>query len=195
MRRVRITNWVNAGGLTFDTVGAAERHIREDAGLRIPAKMGSALSSAMTGDREYNGWRAEFLDTNIQADDLFAALKKQLGIQKKSDWYRVTRSDVTATRFGLRLLNRHSNSVQAILAHEMPDAGFLPWKFNQVPRNYWYEADHRVRYVRWLAATVDVHYSWLTVAHFVENHGAGLLARHYKNTPSLAVKEVEAHRD
>ena len=59
----------------------------------------------------------------------------------------------------------------------LPELGLHPWLFHVAPKNWFETVDRRRAYVDWLKIKVGIsELSELKESHFLENHGAGLLA-------------------
>lgn len=54
------------------------------------------------------------------------------------------------TNHGLGLLKRYGDSHINLLMQMFPDYKWLPWRFNNVPINYWRSAENQRKYMDWL---------------------------------------------
>ncbi|WP_040767800.1 hypothetical protein [Novipirellula maiorica] len=83
-------------------------------------------------------------------------LEKQLGIQGKEDWYRVTKNDFTR-HGGLGLLNNYYGCSVAAALHEFkPLMQLDEWRFETVPQGFWNDLENRRRYMDWLGFKLKI---------------------------------------
>ena len=114
-------------------------------------------------------------------------LANRLGIERASDWYRVTDNDFKQN-CGQELL-RLFGSPMAILKDCYPRKTWYEWMFARVPVGFWEEPRNRLRYVRWLGKRLRIKRpaDWSNVRQrdIRAHYGGALLARYGSYTDLL----------
>jgi len=86
-----------------------------------------------------------------------------------------------------------------ILRFALPEFEWLEWKFSRVPRKYWQELNNRKKYLRWLGNELGFQNpeDWYRIVgdDFKQNHGGGLFATYYGDSPQNAVSELYSEYD
>ena len=57
---------------------------------------------------------------------------------------------------GERLLTIHSSSVSKVLSSVYPQYEWLPWKFDNCPRNYWGDVENQQKFVEWAGKELKI---------------------------------------
>lgn len=93
----------------------------------------------------------------IQVEDIFLMnrLTKSLGIVNLDDWHSVTLAQVRANG-GSTLLQKHQNSLPALLRAHYPNHRWLTWRFPHVPRGHFDDPQNRAECVNWLAERLGI---------------------------------------
>lgn len=112
-------------------------------------------------------------------------LELQLNITNKEDWYCIPLSRIIQHQGGT-FMNHFTGSILGMLKHIYPDFQFLPWKFNQAPRNFWSNMENQKKYFHWLEQQLNItkEEDWykVTTDQIRQHYGAGLLS-YYQNSP------------
>ena len=124
-------------------------------------------------------------------------LKVQLNIQKPEDWYNVKRSDIYKHK-GRTLLKYYKNYKELIQEYNS-NYNYLEWKFAETPKQYWFNSYNRKRYLFWLGEHLGFKKAkdWydITIRHFRDNHGRGLLAYYGDQPAEIVIKNIEWNWD
>lgn len=116
---------------------------------------------------------------------------KQLGFQKREDWYQLSQQHLQE-RHGSRLLAQFGHSPCAIVQDTWPQVRWLEWRFRQVRQGFWDDPANRHRYLRWFGKQVGFRRTeeWyqLTKPLIAAHDGGGLLA-HFGDSPSALLKD------
>lgn len=112
-------------------------------------------------------------------------LGKRLGFKKRSDWYRVRRTDFKEN-FGSGFIKRFKSPLFALKA-AYPKYNWLPWLFENVPVGFWADETNRCWFLNWLGLRLRLksREDWLglTAKQLRENHGNGIIAK-------MSVREI-----
>lgn len=68
--------------------------------------------------------------------DFFNKLADKLNIKKRDDWYKVSARDIIKNG-GKRLVIIYGGSVHRALSSIFPEHKWIPWKFENAPKNFW----------------------------------------------------------
>jgi len=113
-------------------------------------------------------------------------LADQLGYDRISDWYQVTKADFQSN-YGGGLISKHS--YKEVLEIAYPEAEWLPWKFGQVGHNFWTVPENRSKYVTWLGDQLGIKnvedWRFLTPEDLASHHGLGLYDFYGNNLSKL----------
>ncbi len=105
-------------------------------------------------------------------------LGKELGYNKREDWYKLTLKDIRAG-CGCGAEKRFKSSTALFVMKVFPEFNWLEWKFKRVPLGFWNDKDNRKKYFIWLGKELGYEKmeDWynLLIAHFQENRGYGML--------------------
>lgn len=95
---------------------------------------------------------------------------------------------------GSWLLIKYNNSLQALLSAVFPDYEWLPWKFDQCPRNYWNNVENQRRFVDWVGNQLGVKEmsDWYkyTLQQFTSFGSSGLIYNHYNSSLYLLLSSI-----
>ena len=58
-------------------------------------------------------------------------------------------------RKGMRILHMYEGSTIRLLSAVYPDYKWLPWKFENCPRNYWNDINNQKNYLEWVAKELN----------------------------------------
>ena len=118
----------------------------------------------------------------------------ELGYRQPGDWYSVRKRDFYRHHGGGLLANYFADSPQQALHELYPDFDFKPWLFHSVPQNFWREPMHRLEFIDWLAAQLNVTSpeDWERVRSedFHAHGGGGLLTFYYGGSIRRALQDV-----
>ena len=118
-------------------------------------------------------------------------LGEQLGIQRPSDWYRVSNQDFRDNGGGGFLISYDSTVSLAIMSY-LPHYDWKEWMFDKTPKGFWNERKNRRRYMNWLGKKLGFKSvtDWYSVVEldFRTNHGIQFL-KLYNCSPVTAVKD------
>eukprot|EP01122_Echinamoeba_exundans_P001384 TRINITY_DN11454_c0_g1_i1.p1 TRINITY_DN11454_c0_g1~~TRINITY_DN11454_c0_g1_i1.p1 ORF type:complete len:569 (+),score=79.95 TRINITY_DN11454_c0_g1_i1:76-1782(+) len=85
----------------------------------------------------------------------FDRLARQLSIQSKEDWYKITTT--LLRRLGAAsLLKGHKGSLALALTAAYPDHHWQFWKLAKEPQRYWKEPQHAREFLEWAAAEMKM---------------------------------------
>lgn len=114
-------------------------------------------------------------------------LSNHLGYKDREDFYRITRKDFK-DNYGSGLLSLSDNSPSSIIIGVFPEEGWKSWLFNKTPKNYWNDISHRLAYLKWFEAKLDIKSpeDWYCVRNmdFVSNNGSSLVSYYYSHQKS-----------
>jgi hypothetical protein len=83
-------------------------------------------------------------------------LARQLSIQSKEDWYKITTT--LLRRLGAAsFLKEHGGSLALALSVAYPDHHWQFWKFAKAPQRYWKEPQHAREFLEWAAGEMKMH--------------------------------------
>lgn len=120
-------------------------------------------------------------------------LGKQLGYDRRDDWYQLTKQDFHANSGGGLLANYYGDSPQMALAELYPKTKWYCWLFRSTPQGYWQDIANRKEYMDWLAKRLgyrtDDDWYKVTRADFHTNFGGGMLANYYGDSVFKALQE------
>ena len=85
----------------------------------------------------------------------FDWFEKKMNFKDKSDWYSITIKEIK-NNGGSGLLNRYNDSLQYALESIYPNYEWIPWKFNQTPKNYWLNIENQRKYFNWLSNQLNI---------------------------------------
>lgn len=126
-------------------------------------------------------------------------LGQQLGFQRLSDWYRVTKRDFYRHAGAGLLAICHNDSPLAAVQDYRPRYAWKPWLFRSTPQGFWQYPANRQAYMRWLGRKLRFRRNadWYRVRKqdFYANGGGGLLANYYGDSPLAAVREFKPRYD
>jgi hypothetical protein len=108
-------------------------------------------------------------------------LYKELKYKLMEDWYKISQK-IICQNYGAGLSHIYNGSYQNILKSVYPDYEWIPWKFNQVPINYWNEFKNHRFYMDWLYKelkyeTIENWYN-LTGDILESNYGSSILQKY-----------------
>ena len=120
-------------------------------------------------------------------------LKVQLNLQKPEDWYNVKRSDIYKHK-GRTFLKYYENYIEPIQEYNS-NYNYQEWKFSETPKKYWFNSYNRKRYLFWLGEQLQFRKAedWydISIRHFRDNHGRGLLAFYGDKPVEIVRKNIE----
>jgi hypothetical protein len=121
----------------------------------------------------------------------------KLGIEKQSDWYRIT-SSALRNEGGSHLLKQHNGSVLKLLEAYYPQYEWKQWQFSSIPMHFWNDTKNHRKYMDWLTTQLGIHKKedWYDVSPNTirENHGTVLLSQ-YKNSMLSLLRSVYPEED
>jgi hypothetical protein len=122
-------------------------------------------------------------------------LGKELNYKNQEDWYQITGNAID-NRYGGRLLQGFYNgSVILFLRDNLPEYTWIEWKLRSTPTNFWKDKANRLKYLEWLGEQLGfkcvTDYNRLQRRHLIDNHGAWLLTKYYRNSVKLAILEYK----
>jgi len=120
-------------------------------------------------------------------------LIKKLGYTDKEQWYNITQRIIDNNNGGA-MINEYNGSPIQLLNTLYPEYEWLEWKFKHTSNHYWKKKLNRKKYADWLGITLgytklDDYYN---ISHSIihNNHGGGLLAEHYNDSPIQFIVDV-----
>jgi hypothetical protein len=113
----------------------------------------------------------------------FDWLGAKLGIASLDGWYTKASYRIVSKHGAESLLAKYYNySVAKALMHVYPEHNWLEWNFAQLPKAFWSQPAHQVKFIRWLAADLNLPSlnAWYDIprATIVKSGGHGLLKLH-----------------
>jgi hypothetical protein len=121
-----------------------------------------------TPAREYESGAKDWNDVANQ-QKFMDWVSKQLNITEMSDWYKILRkvrnynlshlinSQQDFVKIGANsILTNFDNSPFHCLSSVYPDYNWLPWKFTQVPKNYWENVNNQKKFIDWAATQLNI---------------------------------------
>lgn len=164
----------------------------------------SAALKAIYPDHEWQEWRFTVAPRNYWKEEktrreYFDFLAKQLGVRDQEGnlhldrWYKVTRSQVVKLG-GSGVLKRWDNSLAGALLAIYPGHDWAPWKFENVPSNWWMNVANQRRFFEAIRIELGVRSmdDWYNVSGTaVQALGAnGLMPNHYRGSIVRALLTV-----
>lgn len=120
-------------------------------------------------------------------------LGNRLDFTETTDWYRLQNRHFNENRGSTLLQKGYSSSVLNAMRDYLPDEDWKPWLFSRTPAGYWSESRNRRDYLRWLEQRLKIRSpeQWYETdaKDFENNHGAGLIANHYRGSVLAAARE------
>jgi hypothetical protein len=90
----------------------------------------------------------------------------QLQVKAPSDWYKVSikvtnmQPNLTIkelTKLGATpLLKKYKNSTPLLLSSVYPEHEWLPWKFGQLPNNFWENVNNKKLWLEWVSKQLKI---------------------------------------
>lgn len=108
-----------------------------------------------------------------------------------SRWYSVTNKIILRQHGGSSLMRRYNSSLLAALTNIYPDFPWDPFRFGQVPRNYWSSIENQKKFVKELEGKFNIKEgdldAWykVTTKALVDNGASSLLKHHHGSTFAL----------
>ncbi|EGG14005.1 hypothetical protein DFA_11766 [Cavenderia fasciculata] len=107
-------------------------------------------------------------------------------------WYQVSKIDFIEHK-GRGLLLHYNDSVHQLVKAVYSEYKWLPWKFNNSPKNFWRDHQNQLDYLLWLGERIGITNprDWyrITKNDFIENHGNSLLLL-YGGSPVRVIMQV-----
>ena len=94
--------------------------------------------------------------------------EKALDIKEPSDWYKVSQIVIQSSdnlsnnikkfkaHFGNSILAQYNSSLQSILQDLYPNYNWLPWKFENCPRNFWKDIQNQRKFLDWVGNQLNI---------------------------------------
>jgi hypothetical protein len=112
-------------------------------------------------------------------------LFKELKYENMEDWYKISQ-EIIKKNYGAGLIFVYNGSYQNILKNIYPYYNWIPWKFNQVPVNYWNDIENHKNFMDWLFKELNYQTmeDWYKLTNDImeKNYGSSLLLK-YKYSP------------
>ena len=127
----------------------------------------------------------------------FKWFMQENNLEKPEDLYNIT-SNIILKNYGSGLLAKYDGSpyklVRELGREVFPNHVFLPFKFGQTPKNWWFKIDNRLYWFKWLMQENN----WkkpedlynITADIITSNHGSGILGNYYNGSPYEMVLEL-----
>jgi hypothetical protein len=110
------------------------------------------------------------------------------------DRYKITADIINKNYGGGLLSNQYNSSLQRMITTIYPEIEWLPWKFIQVPANYWNNIENHKKYMEWLFdilgyKTIE---DWYKITRDIihKNHGGGLFSNQYNSSISKMITTI-----
>jgi very-short-patch-repair endonuclease len=136
-------------------------------------------------------WKFKYTSNNYWKDidnqkKYIVWLIKKLKYTDKEEWYNIT-SKIIDDNDGQSMLNEYNGSPIQLLNALYPEYKWLDWKFKHTSNNYWKNIKNQKEYAKWLGKELGytTNEDWYNISGEIikNNHGGGLLAIYYKDSP------------
>jgi very-short-patch-repair endonuclease len=149
------------------------------------------LLKLLYSDYDWLEWKFKYTSNNywknIDNKKKYAEwLGKKLEYITPEQWYNIT-SKVINDNNGQAMLNECAGSPIQFLNEVYPNYEWLEWKFKHTSNNYWKNIENQKKYAKWLGKLLGYTKleDWYNISYYIikNNHGGGLLAEYYKDSP------------
>jgi hypothetical protein len=124
-------------------------------------------------------------------------LGEQLGFERPEDWYAISYHDFEENHGKGLLIRVYKGSPSAAAMDHFPKYDWEPWKFANLPLNFWKDRSHRQKYMKWLGRQLGFSRpkDWykMTGNHLKQNFGGELL-KYFDSSPARVVMNYLPNR-
>jgi hypothetical protein len=108
-------------------------------------------------------------------------LAEQLCINYCEDWYSLDK--ITLNKWaGSQLSKKYQGSIIQATKKIYPNTNWLPWRFQDLPEDFWKNSENRMEYSEWIIHRMDIinEDDWLNIkpSDFLERDGSGFVEFH-----------------
>lgn len=130
------------------------------------------LLSAVYPTYDWLPWKFDTVPRNFWNDitnqrKFMNWVANELEVNKMEDWYGVSNKVNIGVSFvltikklidlgGCTILNQNDGSLFKLLSVIYPETEWLPWKFDNAPRNYWNDITNQKRFMNWAAKELEI---------------------------------------
>lgn len=175
--------------------------IKQPRGPIIRINYNWSLAEALTKlypEHEWHEWRFNktpngFWSLQSNRRRFFVWLQEKLGIKTMSEWYTISKTDITTNGGNGLMTHYFRHSPVAAIMDAFPEHKWQPWKFQRVPSGFWAELQNRKIFCAHLAevkgfTSIDDWYN-VDIDDF-NQHGGGSIAVAYNGRVADIVIET-----